>query len=171
MPSTWSQSELQDLVSTWQPVVYRLALSYTRTIPDAEDITQEVFLRALRAHPVFSNDEHTKAWFLRVTINCCKTHLGSYWRRNVEQLPDDALSDTSSPVTSQERHEQQESVLKAVSRLPWKQRVCVHLFYYEDAPIDTIAQVLSMKPSTIRSHLHRARLALKATLKEAYDEL
>ncbi|MCL2332159.1 MAG: sigma-70 family RNA polymerase sigma factor [Actinomycetia bacterium] len=185
MPTAWSPADLQNLVTVYQPVVYRLALSYTRTITDAEDITQEVFLRLLKAHPSFTDEEHRKAWLLRVTINCCKSHLGSYWRRKVSQFPAESGSNDTeivvfngepsrerrSPEAIQEAHEQQESVLKAVARLPWKQRVCIHLFYFEDASIEMIAQVLSMKPSTVKSHLYRARLTLKATLKEVYDEL
>jgi RNA polymerase sigma-70 factor (ECF subfamily) len=182
MPIAWSNTELQNAVAVYQPVVYRLALSYMRTVTDAEDITQEVFLRTLKAHPSFEDENHRKAWLLRVTVNCCKSHLGSYWRRNVSQFPEDvflnapetSVADTDvlkSPESFQEAHEQHESVLGATARLPWKQRLCVHLFYFEDASIEAIAEALGMKPSTVKSHLHRARLALKTTLKEAYDEL
>ncbi|MCL2654294.1 MAG: RNA polymerase sigma factor [Coriobacteriia bacterium] len=179
MPRNWSNQELQDVARRYQPIIYRLALSYTRTVADAEDIMQEVFLRALKAHPSFVDAQHEKAWLLRVTINCCKSQLSSYWRRNVSQLADDAFNpapmvatpEVASPEAVQESHARQESVLGAVARLPWKQRICVHLFYFEDASIEMIAQALNMNPSTVKSHLHRARLALKATLKEAYDEL
>jgi len=59
-------------------------------------------------------------------------------------------------------------VLDAVMRLPEKQRVCTHLFYYEDMPIRDIAHTLSIPESTVKSHLHRARAALKEMLKGAF---
>lgn len=196
MPVTCSNTEIQDAVRRYQTTVYRVALSYTRSIADAEDITQEVFLRALKASPVFCDEEHRKAWFIRVTLNCCKSQLSSYWRRNVRQFPGDlfgnvinvscdeeytsqtlesqlsycAHEDAQLPAVAQESHARRESVLAAVARLPWKQRICVHLFYFEDASIETIASILNMKPATVKSHLYRARLALKATLKEVSDE-
>lgn len=66
--------------------VYRLAFSQTRNKNDAYDIYQDVFLRYLKRKPVFENDEHEKAWFIRVTLNCSKTHLKSFRNPKLEEL-------------------------------------------------------------------------------------
>lgn len=61
----------------------RLAYSLVKQKFDADDIHQEVFIRYLRKKPIFQNQENEKAWFLRVTINCCKNHWKSAWMRKI----------------------------------------------------------------------------------------
>ena len=58
--------------------VYRLALARTQNISDAEDIVQTVFLRLVGATTVFNDEEHIKAWLIRVTVNCVKSVKKSY---------------------------------------------------------------------------------------------
>lgn len=155
-----SEKQASSLIERYSAMVYRLAYSWTQNPTDADDITQEVFLRYIRRAPIFTSQEHEKAWLLRVTLNCAKSYSSSKWRtyEPVEEVgiqPD--LPD--------------ESVLKAVMQLKPKERACVHLFYYEDLSIDQIAQHLKMNASTVKSHLHRARATLKDLLKEDYDGL
>ena len=70
------------LFAEYADMVYRLAFLRTKSGTDADDIVQDVFLRALRAKPAWNSREHQKAWFLKVTINCSKSLLTSAWRRN-----------------------------------------------------------------------------------------
>ena len=69
----------EQLVSVYGDMVYRLAYAQTRSRHDADDIFQEVFLQTVRKRPVFDSVEHEKAWLLRVTLNCLKSH----WRAAV----------------------------------------------------------------------------------------
>ena len=61
--------EGESVVRRYAPMVYRLALAQVRSRCDAEDIFQEVFLRYFRSAPVFSEEEHRRAWLIRVTVN------------------------------------------------------------------------------------------------------
>lgn len=72
---------LRQAMETYGDMVYRLALAQTQSSHDADDVFQEVFLRYLRSAPAFREEEHRKAWLLRVTVNCCKKLHGSFWRR------------------------------------------------------------------------------------------
>lgn len=143
-------------------MVYRLALAYTGQAADADDVMQDVFMRLIETQPTFKDGEHAKAWLIRVTINRCKSLLGSFWRRNGEELSGD---EAAAP-----QPEFDDSIMAAMESLSYAQRLCVHLFYYEDYAIDDIASVTSMNPSTVKSHLHRARLVLAQRLKEDEDE-
>lgn len=67
-------------------MVYRLAYAQTRSKSDADDIFQEVFLRYIQRKPDFVSEEHCKAWFLRVTVNCAKKHWESWWFRHTAPL-------------------------------------------------------------------------------------
>ena len=72
MPSSLrSDAFMEHAMRAWGSTVYRLALNQTQSPQDADDICQDVFLRLLKDETVFGDNEHMKAWLLRVTINRC----------------------------------------------------------------------------------------------------
>lgn len=139
--------------------VYRLAFSQTRNKNDADDIYQEVFLRYIKHKPVFENNEHEKAWFIRVTLNCGKTHLKSFRNPKFEELDESFEAEEVS----------REDLSFALDKLPKKYRAVIHLFYYEDMSVNDIAKALDLKKGNVRMLLTRARRKLKEILeKEQY---
>ncbi len=155
-------NNLDTLFQTYGDMVYRLALVRTRSVADAEDVVQEVFLRCLKSAPSFLSAEHQKAWLLKVTINCSKSLLGSAFRRH--SVPEDAMGELS---TEDEMHDS--TVTDAVKALPEKYRTAIHLYYYEDYSVKEIASVMRTTESTVKSWLHRARGMLKETLGGEFD--
>lgn len=153
---------LQNAMETWCDTVYRLALCQTHSTADAEDIYQDVFLRLLRDETNFQNDEHLKAWLLRVTLSRCHDFARSAWNRRTEGLTDML---PAPDVT----HEECE-LWQAVAALPQKLSAVIHLFYEEGYSTDEIAQILHCRPATIRTRLHRARKQLKISLGGMEDE-
>ena len=140
-------------------MVYRLALSQTRNIANAEDVTQEVFLRFIQKYSSLKSDEHIKAWLIRVTVNCSKSIFMGAWNRKTVPLTDEISFDT--PEKSE--------VYFAVQSLPSKYRAVIHLFYYEDMSIKEIAAAMGLKQSTVKSRLFRGRELLRTKLKGGYD--
>ena len=136
--------------------LYRIALSITGNISDADDIVQEAFLRAYEKAPEFESGEHEKAWLIRVTINLCKSRLRSPWHRRIVPLLD------SYPASEPEQHELMEQIME----LPRKYRTVIHLYYYEGYSIKDISGLTGQRNSTVRSQLTRARQKLKSFLKE-----
>lgn len=151
------------LIRKYSSSVYRIAFSYTGNRNDAEDIMQEVFLRYLKKPRSFSSSEHEKAWFLRVAVNCSKSFHSTAWRRKV--IP---LEDCSELSSAADEGDTGLPVLEAVMALPPKQRLCIHLYYYEDLPIKEIAEASGIPESTVKSHLFRARASLEKTLRGDY---
>ena len=135
--------------------VYRTALLYLQSVDDAEDAVQGVFLRFLEKTPVFSDEEHEKAWFLTVTRNYCKDVQKSFWRRNVNlgTLPDQTAEEEPDQV-----------ILETVMALQTKYREVVYLYYYEGYSIAEISKMLHRKQSTIQTQLATARAKLKIEL-------
>ena len=68
-----TEEQRTQIVNRWGDMVYRLALARTASVPDAEDVFQEVFLRYFRHEDKFHNDEYRKAWLIRCTLNRCKS--------------------------------------------------------------------------------------------------
>lgn len=150
------------VIETYSDMVYRLAFSAVKNRFDADDIHQEVFVRYLKTMPVFQNVEHEKAWFLRVTINCCKNHWKSAWIRKVTGFL------VEEPYELDEPDEDSLELIEEVKKLPEKYRIIVHLFYYEDMSIEAISSITGRKQSTVRTQLTRARELLKKRLEEEY---
>lgn len=159
---TARDEQLQNMMDAWGDAVFRLALRRTTNKQDAEDIAQVVFLRYFQNPPLFTDDDHAKAWFLRVAMNCCNDYHRNAWNQRRRSLTDTEEAhqvDTASPTRVQE----------AVAALPEKQQIALHLFYEEGYTSDAIATITNEKATTVRSHLHRARAALRQTLGGSYD--
>ncbi|QAT48505.1 sigma-70 family RNA polymerase sigma factor [Caproiciproducens sp. NJN-50] len=146
-------------------MVYRLALARTRNSADAEDVFQEVFLRLVRSEPRFENEEHLKAWLIHTAVNCGRSLWKSIARRREEPLPPDG------ELPAREA-EENAGVYYSVMRLPPRYRTVIHLFYYEDMPIEEIGRALRISYSAAAKRLSRARELLKRDLMkgEEYEE-
>ena len=161
-----TNEEIEAIISAFSDLVYRLAITQLKNKDDAEDVYQEVFIRYAKMEKPFENEDHKRAWFIRVTINCCKKLRTSAWFRhkapelNSEIL--ESIEDTSQSGDFEDVHD-------AVLNLPAKYRLVIHLFYYEDLSISQISNVLNIKESTITSQLTRARKLLRDRLKGDYD--
>ncbi|HBN57236.1 MAG TPA: RNA polymerase subunit sigma-24 [Lachnospiraceae bacterium] len=152
------QSNDESVIRQYSDLVYRLAYARAGNRQDADEIYQEVFLRYLKKHPDLENDTHTKAWFIRVTVNCANSLWRSPWKRYRELAEDDLILETRETT----------DLSRALKKLPPNYREVIHLFYYEDLSTDEISRILNRKKSTVRTQLTRARQRLKEILKE-YD--
>ena len=163
--SLCADDSLQQIIELYSPMVYRLALSLVKSKADADDIHQEVFVKYIKNAPCFENAEHEKAWFIRVTTNLCKNLWKSAWKRRISFLSEYEDEDRER-FLSQSVHEEPRGIIEIVRTLPQKYRIVIHLFYYEQLSVEEIARILALKPSTVRTHLTRARQRLSELLKE-----
>ena len=145
---------------TYGDMLYRVAYHALKNRADAEDVMQEVFVRLLRARPEFRDEEHAKAWLLRVGARCAADVLRAPWRRREGPL-DDGLPAPEPPGEG--------GVVEAVLALPAKYRTAVHLYYYEELSVAEIAAVLGKSEGAVKSRLFRARALLRRYLKEDGD--
>ncbi|BFK86390.1 sigma-70 family RNA polymerase sigma factor [Pseudoflavonifractor gallinarum] len=152
------REEAGQVVERYGSMVYRLAYARTGRRDDAEDVTQEVFLRLVRSAPDFRDEEHRKAWLLRVTVNCAGDLFRAPWRRHSRPL------DEADGLPAPEREES--GVLDAVLSLPERYRAVVHLFYYEELSVAEIAAILGRSQGAVRTRLSRARALLRELLEE-----
>lgn len=143
-------------------MVYRLAWTKMGNKADAEDVTQNVMLRLISRAPEIESEEHLKHWLIRVTANESVNLFRSAWRRLTLPLEETAAGDMPEHKTNAELDE-------ALSLLSPKYRVVVHLFYYEDMTTKEIADVLGIRPDTVRERLHRARKKLKQLMGKGGD--
>lgn len=151
-------TDVPELFDQYHDMVYRLALSYTKSRQDAEDVVQTVFLKLLDGKSPPPQPGKERAWLAQVTVNACRDLLRAFWRRRTEPL------DESIPFASPEDGE----LFSAVMALPAKYRVAVHLHYYEGYTLEEIAGFLHIGPSAVSMRLHRARKLLRTSLEDDY---
>lgn len=154
-----TEEKFTEAVKQYMDTVYRVALNYLRDGAAAEDVCQEVFLRLYRRAPELESPEHLRRWLIRVAVNECKRALTSPWRR-VEPL--ETCETLPAP-----RDPAGESAFQMMLSLPRRYRVVLHLYYYEGYATGEIAQMLGIRPATVRSRLDRGREQLKQRLLEA----
>ena len=144
-------------VERWGDMVYRLALARTASVPDAEDVFQEVFLRYFRHEEKFQSDEHRKAWLIRCTVNRAKSLAASPWKKRTVPL------ETADEVGVEDDYRE---VYSAVLSLPGKYRAVIHLHYFEGLSVAEMAEMLHIAEGTVKSQLSRGRALLREMLKE-----
>ena len=85
---------LEMMIEKYSDMVYRLALTRTKSKENSEDVYQDVFFRLSRKMPDFESEEHEKAWLIKVTINCSKNVLNSAFLRHTTEMKDEIIFET-----------------------------------------------------------------------------
>ena len=155
---------IDDVVEAYQSTVYGIALTRVKNRDDADDIFQEVFLAYFRKNPQCVDASHLKAWLINATLNCTKKCLRQRARAGVpmEELPEEIFAFESQEDTA---------LYDALCLLAEPYRTVLHLFYFEDMPVERIAKALGSRPGTLRMQLTRGRALLHDQLKgELFDE-
>lgn len=126
----------------------------------AEEIAQDAFVQLLRHWDKVSRYDRPDLWVRRVALRQAQRERHRAWRRPALERSGGALRLVEDPPPADDE------VLQAVSGLPPKQRAIVVLFYYEDRPMDEIADLVGCSISTGWSQLHKARTRLAVLLGE-----
>ena len=123
-------------------LVYRTCFSYMKNTADAEDCTEDVFVKVLTGQYSFEDENHEKAWLTVTAMNL--------------------LDDCAELVGDGAPHI--DETLDAVLKLPPKYKDVIYLHYYMGYKTDRIAEMLEKPPSTVRNHLREARELLRKLL-------
>lgn len=153
--------------SKYADMLYRLAFSYMTHREDAEDIVQDVFTKYMCGFHLPMDEEHEKAWFVRVTINQCHDALRSRSYRNhssleemVEVGADESIED------SIENRMEDSSLQELLKLLPEKYRGVVILHYLEGYSVEEVAKIMGISVSATKMRLKRSRDFLKQELEQ-----
>jgi len=165
-----SPAAFEELVAKYQSKVFSMALSFTRNREAADDLAQEVFLKAYLALPRFHGKSEFGTWLYRISINHIKDYLRKKGRAKEVSL-DDVQEIAFSNKEQTERAEQEREtearrtlVQRFVQGLPEKYRVIVTLRDIQGLAYEQISQALHLSPGTVDSRLHRARRMLRKKL-------
>ncbi len=158
--------------------VYSYALYFLHNREDAEDITQEVFIRVWKYQDRIRG-KTVVPWLMKVTHNCCIDCIRkrkSERRNNYTESMDEFdtissdLDNYSSPESSYELSEMQKELLNALQTLPDKTRSMILLHYFQGMRFDEIGEIFGTKSGTVKVAVHRGRKMLREILKEQFVE-
>lgn len=159
-----TESEFEHYVRLYRRNVFAAALCLLRNEYDADDVTQEVFIRFYRYKGSFNDDEHIKAWLIRCAINCGKTMLGSRWRKLSMPLEAaEGLSHTDS-------YDDDSPILHLIGKLNKNNRIALHMYYFEGYMAEEIADILGISVGAVNSRLSRARRQLRKLIADERND-
>jgi RNA polymerase sigma-70 factor (ECF subfamily) len=170
------------LVEKYQRKLARLVSRLVRDPAEAEDVTQEAFVKAYRALPSFRGDSAFYTWLYRIGINTAKNYLVAMGRRAPTSTEVDAeeaegyesgeqLRDINTPESLLLSKEIAATVNKAIESLPEELRSAIQLRELEGMSYEEISKLMDCPIGTVRSRIFRAREAIAERLKPLLDNM
>lgn len=165
------QEAFAQLVRRHSPLVFRLAVSILgrEFVPEAEDVTQEVFLKVHHAITSFRGESEFRSWIYRITFNQAvnlKARVRFRDPHEDETILNRAASQEPGPDRKLEQAERERALAEAIQSLPEVYQSALRLYYWMDAGVAEVAELLGVPENTAKSYLHRARQLLQVMLKE-----
>jgi len=160
------------LVERYGGRVYNIALRITNDTDAAADCAQEAFIRAYRALHQYDPNLPFGPWIYRIATNTSLNHVQRWHAHEtpVEEFPESAEPDAAGPESAALRREELDEVLAAMADLPAHYRAALALRHMQQLSYQEVADSLGIPLGTVKTHLHRARAALKARLAKRRKE-
>lgn len=169
-----NEQAFKTLVETYQDLVYNTAIGIVQNAEDAEDVSQEVFIKVYRSVHTFKGESKISTWLYRITVSSALDHLRSKKSKKrfgfLQRLFGDGneplheLPDFYHPGVALDQKENAARLFKAIDRLPENQKVAFTLNKLEDLSYQEVGEVMNISISAVESLMHRAKQNLKKIL-------
>jgi RNA polymerase sigma-70 factor (ECF subfamily) len=170
-----NEDAIETFVREYEAGVFRLALSILGDEAEANEVTQETFLSALRALPSYQEKKSLKAWLYTIALNHSRSHLRK--RKILERLHSTLTGifhleaeKQDSPEEAVIQNEKEAMLWRSLNQLDERHRIVVVLRYFHELPIAEISEILSVNEGTVHSRLHNAREKLRDALEHLHGE-
>lgn len=154
-----SESDVARVIDTHADTIKRICMVYLKNTAETEDIFQTVFFKYATSTIEFDNDDHLKAWLIKITVNQCKDILKSFFRSKRVNLDDGIEPGSDDPPDYGFLYD-------ALKKLPSNYRMVLYLEYYEGYNANEIGSIMHKNVNTIYTWIKRAKDQLKTILKE-----
>ena len=160
------KEDIEQIIDKYSGLLFKSCLLILKNKYDAEDAVQETLYKYITTGATYANDEHKKAWLLRVSYNICKNmirfktmhaHL-SY--DEIERYIVNRTNTTSEDIMD----------LLSVSDMSYENKSVVILHYFEGYSVEETAKILDITPAAVKKRLQRARTKLKKTYEKVYKD-
>lgn len=158
-PSARPTDDIEKTMAKYADMLYRLCCLILKNESDAEDAVQETILKLYQKSPSFQNEEHEKAWLIRVATNQCRDMLR--FRTRHPQIDGDQLEKIGCEASDT-------GILEALSALPEKYRIVLTLYYVQECSVEDIARIICRTPSAVKMRLQKGRKLLSEKYRREY---
>ena len=155
------RSGFEAIVGRWQSRLVSLAWRFCRDRATAEDMAQEVFVKAFRSLASFRGDSAFSTWLISIAVNTFRSRLRAEGQPLLSLDPNRVFATAQGPSRDLEDRERDEHVRRAVLTLPERYRDAIVVFYFEEKDLGESARILGIPEGTLKARLHRARELLK----------
>lgn len=147
-----TDEEIENIVNSYSNMLFRLCFIMLRNNQDAEDAVSDAFMKYIEEYQAFADEEHTKAWLIKVATNRCRDMLKFYKIRRHLNIDD---------VAEYCKTNDEIGILTELLSFPEKYRTVIHLHYIEGYKTYEIAKMLDISSSAVRKRLQYGRERLK----------
>lgn len=168
------EAAYRELVRRYQRPVYSVAIRMVRSAEDAEDLTQETFVRVFKALDRYDPARPFQAWLFTITSRLCIDHIRRRRMKTVPLFRSEAGTEEEHAVELEDpgllpdelavRSEEEHGVRDLIDSLPPHYRIVVLLRHQQDLSYEEIAEMLHLPLGTVKARIHRARALLKQRL-------
>ena len=165
-------SQFRVLVEKYKDVSFSFAYSLLRNEAEAEDATQEAFIKAYRALPAFRFQSKFSTWLYKIVVNICRTQYKR--QQNIAQHQQNYQSQNNIIVSSDntfdklEANERKHIINQILDKLKPEESLLLRLFYLSELSITEIKQITTFKESKIKVSLHRARKSFREQYQKVF---
>lgn len=154
------ENDIREAVIKYSDMLYRICIVILCNEQDVQDAIQDTFCRYLEKKPVFHDEEHEKAWLIRVATNISRDMI-RFRIRNPKVFIDEVENILVAP--------EQKETIRELLELPVKQKTVIYLHYVEGYQINEIADILGTTEGAVKMRLQRGRRQMRTAWKEAYN--
>ncbi|RPI04654.1 MAG: sigma-70 family RNA polymerase sigma factor [Ignavibacteriae bacterium] len=165
-------TSFENIVRQFSNRVYNHAFRVLGNREQAEEATQDVFLKIYRSLESFRGESTLSTWIWRITANVCITQAKKS-RLETSPLDSDEIDSISDDEPNPEQallnNETKDEIANAISRLPYREATAINLFYLEEMDYGEIANILEIPAGSVATALHRGRERLRKLLQTSYS--
>ena len=152
------------LVDNYKDLVFSLALKIMKNREEAEEVSQDTFIKAYRSLHNFKGESKFSTWLYKITYNNCMDRVKkisrSYNTHTIDEVVENRIESSESVLDSIERNERAQLMKECLSELPEDERTILWMFYYQELSLKEIIDVTSYSEANLKVKLHRARKKL-----------
>jgi len=154
------------LLELYEVKVFRMAVMFLKDVGRAEEVAQDIFLKLWQVLPAYDRRAAPSTWLYTIARNTCLSAVRSEAHRKATPLGSTIVEPATTGAVAGSDVLNRIELERCLERLPKIQHDVITLFYLQEKSVGEVARMLDLPEGTVKSHLHRARLALAAIIKE-----
>lgn len=161
------------LVDRYKDLVFTLALRMLKNREEAEEVSQDTFIKVFQSLVKFKGESKFSTWIYRITYNGCLDRLKKYKQQYnvvpIDEYTERQIVDLSTIMDSLEEEEQRQTIKECLHLLSSEDSFLLTLYYYEEQSLDEISKIMGLTTNNVKVKLFRSRKKLAAILKERLE--